>query len=256
MNVVGGQRQPFSGNVIPPSRLNPISLRILNYFPQPTNSSDAINYVVSQVSTTNSEKYTLRLDQTITERDKLFLRLSLNNSFNDTPALPYNGVSILNHPRGFGLGYTRIFSPRIVNDIRVGAQRYRFDDVPDSLGVDYPSIVGLPTYGATVERLQFPSISISNISQISGQSTLPLNRTENTIQYSDTANMSLGRHAIVAGGNLRFYQYNNVQPQTLSGAYSFTGVFTGKTGSTYANGLADFLLGYPATQQVLNGTGT
>ncbi|QNI35754.1 TonB-dependent receptor [Edaphobacter albus] len=255
-NVVGGQRQQFAGNRIPASRQNPIAVNILNnYFPKPTNDTSTSNYIVTQVSPTNSDKQTLRIDQSISDRDKLFLRLSYNNSVAYSPALPYNGNSLINHPRGIVLGYTRIFSSKIVNDIRIGAQRYRFDYLPDSLGIDYPSKLGLPTYGATADRLQFPSLTISNISTLSGQATLPLNRAENTFQYIDTLNWNLGRHSLLLGGDLRVYQFNNVQPQTLSGAYSFTGAFTGKTGSSYSNGIADFLLGLPASESILNGTG-
>jgi hypothetical protein len=255
LNVVGGKRQPFSGNMIPASRLNAISQKILAGLPLPNNGNPARNYQIRQVAPTNSNQQTIRLDQAITQRDQLFIRLSRSDSTQDTPALPYNGLSILNHPRGFVVGYTRIFSSKIVNDVRIGAQRYRFDDIPDSLGVDYPSQLGLPVYGADSHYLQYPGLSVSNITSISSQSALPLFRAENTFQYADTVTIGAGRHSLAIGGDYRAYQFNNYQPQTLSGAYTFTGVFTGSTGSTYANGIADFLLGYPVTQQILNGTG-
>ena len=54
------------------------------------------------------------------------------------------------------------------------------------------------------------------------------------------------------GGDARWFQFNNFQPQTASGAYTFNGPFTGVRGSQYTNGLADLLLGLPATQSILN----
>jgi len=254
LNVVAGARQPFASNMIPVGSLNAISLKILAGIPVPNNSDPTRNYLVRESNPTNSDQQTLRFDQQLTPKDQLFIRLSRSNSAQDTLGMPYNGVSIDNYPRGVVVGYTRVFSQRIVNDVRIGAQRYRFNDVPDTLGIDYPTQLGLPTYGASTQYLAYPGIAISNLATVNGQSALPLFRAENTFQYADTATIVAGRHALTIGGDYRAYQFNNYQPQTLAGSYSFTGVFTGKTGS-YTNGLADFLLGDAVTQSILNGTG-
>lgn len=254
LNVVAGQRQPFSNNMIPSGRLNGIAQKVLQYYPLP-NGSGASNYTVENVSPTNSNQQVVRLDQRISDKDQLFVRLSRFDDSENSVGLSTSGTTIYNYPRGYVIGYTRLISPRIVNDVRIGAQRYRFNDLNDSYGTDYPSKLGLPTFNAESGSLQFPSISLSNISAVSGAFTLPVLRAENTFQYADTLTLNLGRHSITAGGDFRAFQQNNYQPQTLSGSYSFTGVFTGKTGASYTTGLADFLLGLPATQSILDESG-
>src|SRR5262249_20067915 len=143
----------------------------------------------------------------------------------------------------------------IVNEARFGVQRYLWQYLPEGIGEDHVSEFGLPVFGAPKEVMRYPVISITNIAGFGGLSTIPVNRAENTYQWSDSLSISRGRHAMKLGGDFRILQFNNRQPQTVTGNYTFTGAFTGVRGSQYSNGLADFLLGLPYQQSILNMTG-
>lgn len=251
-----GARLPFPQNKIPASRINPVSARILGVYPLPNSNDPARNYIQGLSAPTDGDQWTLRMDHTITTQDQIMLRLSRPNSDIGSPSITYNGTVTQNRPRGGAIAYTRIFSPTIVNDFRFGAQRYEFNLLPEGLGTDFPSQLGLPTFGASASDLHYPAINISNInSPGSAGASLPVLRAENTFQWIDSFSLILGRHSLKFGGDLRIFQFNNSQPQAVSGAYTFSGAFTGRIGSQYANGFGDFLLGLPAQQQILNETG-
>ena len=115
--------------------------------------------------------------------------------------------------------------------------------------------LGLPLYASGESFLRYPTITLRNLTGFGGNTAIPLVRVENTFQWSDTLTLTLGAHAVKVGGDVRRYQLNNFQPQFSSGNYNFTGAFTGTIGSQYITGMADFLLGLPATETILNTTG-
>src|SRR5262249_20087350 len=141
----------------------------------------------------------------------------------------------------------------MVNELRVGAQRYVYDLLPDGLGLNGAALLGLPTLTSDSTFLHYPTVGIQNFTGF-GNGTL-LYRVENSYQAIDALSLTSGRHSIKIGGDLRLYQANNSQPQFTSGDYAFSGAFTGVKGSQYSNGVADFLLGLPSQQQILNLTG-
>jgi len=191
----------------------------------------------------------LRLDHNVTAKDTLMIRLSRPNSDQVNKSIAFNGDSTANRPRGAVAGYTRLISARMVNELRVGFQRYDFNFAPEGLGTDLVTPLGLPVFGASADILRFPSFAIRNFASLGGNNTLPVIRAENNYQLIDDLSWYLGRHSIKVGGDARWFELNNFQPQTVSGSYTFNGPFTGVRGSQYANGLPDLLLGRrpPAT---------
>ena len=248
-------RVAFPNNRIPADRISPIAQRVLNFYPLPNNSDPASNYLEQFSDPIDGDQIQVRGDHALTAKDQLMLRYSWSNRANTTRTIAFNGETTFNRPRGAVIGYTRTFSSTVVNEFRFGTQRYSFDFLPEGLGVDGISPLGLPAFGASGNLLRYPTISIRNLTSFGGNAALPVVRAENTFQWLDNLSFVFGRHSMKLGGEIRRFQFNNFQPQTSAGNYSFTGAFTGVRGSQYANGLADFLLGLPLQEQILNTAG-
>src|SRR5712692_704540 len=71
-----GVRQPFSGNLIPPERFDPVAVKILSYYPDPTRPGVSNNFFSQQGSTGRSDNFSVKLDRRISDRQNLYGRFS------------------------------------------------------------------------------------------------------------------------------------------------------------------------------------
>jgi hypothetical protein len=81
----------------------------------------------------------------------------------------------------------------------------------------------------------------------------PTISTSQEFQYGDTLNIVRGQHAIKAGGQIRFSQFNLFQVGQPRGRLSFSGELTAdapSAGDGSGNGFADMLLGDPTTSVI------
>ena len=79
--LANGQRQrtAFTGNAIPSNRIDPVSRKLADLFPEPNQPGNAVgqnNYVRSAGSTINTDKWDARVDHTFGENTRLFGRYS------------------------------------------------------------------------------------------------------------------------------------------------------------------------------------
>ncbi len=103
-------RQPINcngrANVICPDRINPVARALLQYFPLPNQPGDAQgrdNFATTTRNTNDFYSIITRLDQTIGERQKFFVRYSHNNRDEDDE----NGAGTINGVRPTALFETR-----------------------------------------------------------------------------------------------------------------------------------------------------
>src|SRR5581483_4333483 len=91
--VVNGQRvrDPFTGNVIPKSQLDPVSLKVVSLIPQPTNSGKVNNYLTTFTNPRLTYIPSVKIDHSLSAKTKISGYWSLTHT--DTPN---NGV--LNAP--------------------------------------------------------------------------------------------------------------------------------------------------------------
>ena len=72
----GFSRAPFSGNIIPPSLIDPLGLSLIHLYPVPNLLGIANNYLYQPVRTVTSDEGDLRLDRQFSNTDSGFFRLS------------------------------------------------------------------------------------------------------------------------------------------------------------------------------------
>ena len=83
-------RSAFPGNVLPQNRIDPVARNLLKYLPLPNAAGNPVtgtnNFTSNFSAPTNENLYSIRADHSITDQlQKIFFRLSLNNTSQDRP---------------------------------------------------------------------------------------------------------------------------------------------------------------------------
>jgi hypothetical protein len=127
-------RDQFPNNTIPADRIDPAARALLDRYPQPTTSATANNYTRVGNQSTDQDQFDARIDHRFTTSDRAFARVSYARdlSIPVTP-LPDGSGNITSGAIGrtdtnaFALAssYTRIFSDRLLNDLRTSISRSR-----------------------------------------------------------------------------------------------------------------------------------
>jgi hypothetical protein len=245
--------EPFPNNVIPTSRLNPVSQRLLNgYYPLPNFAGGSgFNYETLQSTPANTNGFDVRLDHYINTKQQVYARFSWKNLRSDTanPLLP-NDINV-EHDRSFIVSYNYTLTPKMVNEARFGFTYNVINTTfpiqgavaDNSLGLTGISFANHPTTGA------FPTFNFSD-----GSGFTPIGRDKDgpgasrTTQFTDNLSRTAGKHTIRVGLDMRKVFYETVVRWGQSddfGAFTFNqGVFTG---SAYG----DFMLGAPNTDFIV-----
>jgi outer membrane receptor protein involved in Fe transport len=259
-NVV---RTPFAGNIIPASRLDPISSAVAQLYPAPNvPGALANNYIVNAAGNEQIDQGDGRMDHNITDRQQIFARFSWSqqNRFQQPP-LPgladggsYSTGNYIADTRGAAIGYTFAISPTMVNELRIGFNRSHYVDNTPAYGQKYPpadlAVPGVPN-NATVNGL---TLFQPNAYHTLGEpGYTPTTSTSQEFQYGDTLSIVHGKHSLKMGPQLRWSQFNLFQIGQPRGAFGFTGEFTADSptsGDGSGNGLADMLLGLPTSSTI------
>ncbi len=255
--LVNGQyvRTVFPGNVITPSLLNPVALKLLNYYPLPNRPGNAItgqnNYVGTAGLPTNSDQYTIKVDENINEKQNFYARWSQKRQFKQLTgeffgANDPGGMGTLAPDNRFegGLGYTYVFTPTFVMSLTAGWGRWVEGRTPQGVPFDVTSI-GLP---ATLNRYNgpgaFPSINISGYQALGSGVINATPREARTYAADFTKNR--GSHAFSMGFMGIHFVLNtlNSAQASFNFAPDFTqGPFPTSATSDSGSSVASFLLG-------------
>lgn len=127
-------------NVINPARLNSAAVKYLSAYPLPnltgTVNGTQNNYRTIRKDITHYNNFDTRVDWTPDSKDQIFARFAYDQSqfvrTSKFAALPAGFASGSNnvHGRGIALGYTRTITPDLLNELRVGYNRYTLTNVP------------------------------------------------------------------------------------------------------------------------------
>lgn len=222
---------PFQGNIIPTARENTAAVNYLNAYPNPTRTDRVLeNFLSQQRSTNKYNTFDTRMDWHARDKDLLFFRFSYDNSTNALtsdlgPVLPAGSGSGSNyvHARGYDLGSTHTFSPRVVNEARLAYNRYNFGYEPPNYGEDVSANLGI----VNANR----NLGTSGGALIGGYNTeieytgdyglyaVP----ENTYELTDTVSLTLGRHVIQTGGTFLRRQVEFFRPIAGKGFFDIAG---------------------------------
>ncbi len=249
-------RTPFPNNVVPASRLDPMAVSLLNYFPLPNASTTADgrnNYSDPQPRTIDYHSNTVRLDHNLSEKYRLYA--SLTDSF----LYEINGLAfhndVLGNQRnrfhhGLGLGAVVMFRPDWVLDLRYGITRFVQYDRPPSIGTDLTKLGFPKSLAAQLDPSQttFPEIAIQNYTTIGNDSGTRAASLYHTL--STTFSHPVARHSLRFGGEFRVLGENDTTYGYVSPHIDFASTWTkgpldNAAAAPIGQGLASFLMGLP-----------
>src|SRR4029453_18060467 len=165
-------RQPFEGNVIPAGRIDPVARAALQYYPQPNRdgtAANANNYVGNSDSTLDRDILVGRVDHQLAPPAPLPVPSYINNrgtnvtgSYGNPDADPLADATDVRVQSLTG-AHTHIFTPTVVNELRVTYLRRKFIDQRPGLGTNLAAAIGLR--GVTAQA--FPAFTIPGYASLS-----------------------------------------------------------------------------------------
>src|ERR1700730_1905324 len=262
---VVGSRSAFPGNIIPASRIDPVALKILNYYPLPnTGAPGALtqNFTTVLSAPNPNLRFFGRIDYDVSQKN----RISFSISQKDNPGVNKGGQfpCPTNCFSGDIDGYnaqvtvTSQIRPTMVNELRMAYTKQGNWFVPDTVGFNAASTLGLQYSKADI----FPQINVVPSGGNAGKAvccdTLQPGTNAIYIEHlydpSDVLTLIKGRHVLHFGVEVLMGDGNTTPWGNLTaGNFSFTGNYTANGTGTGAP-LADFLLGdvqnWSATNQL------
>jgi len=249
----GFVREPFSGNLIPATRLDPNAISLLNLFPAPNNASLFSNFASNPVLRVNANQFDARGDQVIGDQDQMFIRVS----YSDTPEFipgPFTGIADggsfsagdqTAKSWNIALSETHTFSPLLVNEARIGVNRIDttrvqpfsndLRNIPNQFGIQ--GVPQVPSNGG------LGTIFITGLNTLGSNQFLPSIETSQTSQYTDNLTKVWGEQTMKFGFEHQHLRFTILQPPSGRGAWSFSGVYTEVPSQGGGNtGLAQLLL--------------
>ncbi|MBI3679449.1 MAG: TonB-dependent receptor [Acidobacteria bacterium] len=249
-NAVIPVRDPFNGNVqfpgnvIPRSRLDSNGQALLNMFPLPNFSNRSIslgayNYVFSAPVENTQLADTLKLDYNLNANNFLSGSFSYFTnpqvgaiSAGNNSNWPQLFWSLTNHPTTMSIRYTRIFTPALLNEIRVGGLTQPVDTSAeaDALKTNQRDTVGFRTgqlYPSANPLNVIPNATFGGVTGAANLSIEPRFPRYNRYQVasiSDNMTWTRSNHIFKAG---IYYEY-------------FHRIQKGSTGNPPFNGSFDF----------------
>jgi hypothetical protein len=251
-SATAATRAPFLNNQVPIRSTAAKNIINSPYLPGPTQTT----YL--QQNTVNSYQGDLKIDWQPTEKDHVMGRYSQQSVINNTS----NSIVLLpdltrEYPlRNFIVDYSRAITPSLVNDVRFGAQFFPADDqiFTNPTTENFPNLFGIPGVQSTLLPLLTFGGTTPNGGTLSsiGSADLVEIFHDNTYEFEEGLTWSHGKHAVHFGFEYYHFVMNDLYPgnQGVAGSFTFSGQFTGNTGTSGGNGVADFLLGLPSSVQV------
>jgi hypothetical protein len=269
-------RTAFTINQIPISRINAVSLTMLQGIVTAAGKYGTLNSTLPLYSPTNnyttklpfskkSNSFDIKGDYTPQDKDHVSGRISWQRT--NTYQAPSFGA-FLGGPQGSGFEatgtqttystggiYDHIFSPRFFTELRFGVAHLRSVATPNDYGSNDATTIGVPGVNLSDQPFTSGQVGITVNGGFSNpligySASLPWIRAEANIDVVNTWTRIVGNHTIKWGIDLRRVRDDLLQDQTFSprGAYTFNDTQTSTAGAStnIANYVASFLLDQPS----------
>ena len=233
--------QPVPENKIPEFMLNPVSLKVLQYYPL-GNITPSI-FASTQIQKNNSDQAGAKIDHSFGTSDQLNARYAHATGFNINP-LSIKGADVPGFPVGDDLSTqlatiseTHLFSSYTMNSLRANYFRHFFffdkrlnRTPPQELGFNYGSSLDIATGP--------PFFIVNGYASVGNPITGPRRTTQHNYEISDVLSTVQGAHSLKFGGEFRRTQINAVQGIASNGFFVFAPF-------PMSDSFASFLIGRP-----------
>jgi hypothetical protein len=259
-----GTTTPIPGNIIPKSSFDPGGSALINLYPKGNSNGAATgnNYVDSLNLGQNSYQSLSRVDYSISDNTKLFVRYNLQNELQQFPVslwwrpepsdqVPYpTPIGAHNQSQSISASLTHVFSPTLTNEFVFG---YTYIDFPNSFNdpkkVDRTAL-GYPYQGLFKNGIkQIPSITAwgDEVAWLWNPGGFEFGNgnlfaIKHLQSYGDNLSKVWGTHTMKYGAYFEHVINNQPSNNYSNGELNFSHSAAGSSGNAYA----DMLLGYAA----------
>jgi hypothetical protein len=265
-------RDPFPGNRLPASRIDPVAAKVLQYYPQSNITGAAItnarNFIGRAPAVTGNDQYNIKIDQNLFMRHRVFGRYSRN--FTDRGAgqvfgdgNPFSGlnptggnVPIVIRNQQFVFRDAVTMGPALLGEFSLGVVRQFINKVPWSFGRPLTDLGFPESLASAMPEFYYPNFSFTNFDALQASNGDLIRRGDNTVSLNGSVTRIGGRGTLKVGGEYRLMRANDYQPPNAAG-FSFDTAWTRQNPRVSANAsgydLATFLLGYVSGGTVASG---
>jgi hypothetical protein len=258
-------------NIFPAGSINPSAAAIAALFPAPLPGFNVggNNYLVDPKKSLDQNNFDVRVDHRFTQKDDFFVRFSYEDQPIVTPGpftnfLDGGGFTAGNQDnayRSVAISETHAFSPKFINEFRLGynrinshrSQPFSNTDVSGQLGLK--GVPFAPGFGG------LPNICFNSYACIGASDFLPSFEKQNSYVISENLIWITGRHSLKFGTEIRKEQFTMFQDSAPRGDLFFAQDFTSNPGLpvdpntgniTGGDEIASFLLGVADGANIVN----
>jgi hypothetical protein len=241
-------RNPYPNNTIPKAQLNSAALAILDkYYPSPNLSvapGVLPNYAFDGNTSTKADQVGVRADHEFNENNTVFFRFNRsNNNLTSPEGFPgYTGEKS-NYSRAFAGGYTHIFSPNTILNIRYGYTETSFSIFDEPAGTDFLNALNFTQTAPAKNDLPLgPGVGVANGYTGVSQFAAPVGPQKNSDYHADLSKI-IGNHTIGVGGMYyRIHSFDDGWQYTMNFTQNGTSV---DASQSTGYGPASLLVGTP-----------
>lgn len=245
-------RTQFANNIIPTASLDPVAVKLMNFYPLPNQPPSSItganNFSGNYLEGQSSEFVLAKIDHAISDRD----RISGWNIYN--PSTPHytsvypnpvadtntSNFNYVNMDYAYA-SWFHTFSPTKVNDFGV-TSTYRAAIAWSLAMGGSPALIGL----TGVPETAFPTFTVAGYASLGPTQDARYQRPIESQSYVDNFTWVSGRHSMTYGGQWTRSLNDDRLLTSASGAFTFATQPTGlAANSATGNALASLLVGFP-----------
>ncbi len=236
-------------NVIPQTSLSKVGQNVIGLYPAANSPALSNNYTLNSSSPIINTTYTIRIDETINARNKIFGSYSSRDNTRHNPTnQAFNGpadynTQIQNFITHFGRGgWDFVVNPNILNHLNIGYNR------TNSINTSFNTNGPLNAAGLGIGNLSgLPRFDFTN-----GYSSLSRNQNDdnidNGIRLNESVSWEKGRNSLKFGFDYRYQQYSAIANGFTNGTINLSSnqtaaAQTGDYSRGTGNPLASLLLG-------------
>lgn len=253
-------RDPYPGNIIPASQIDPISAQAKDWYPDPKNNSLTQNYLYNPPREEDRNRWDVKVDHIFSDNDNIFFRYS--HDVRTIPASPNLPVPAIGGSGGTGgtfdhkgqnmaLAWNHIFTPTTLTSTRLG---WNNTDTKLTALIDYNANAELGLTGVELGQAGSALFNISGVTNLGIGSNMPNDANAQTRQFKNDTTFIRGRHTIKVGADMMWLQNYLKNTKERIGLFYFNGNYTrNPDGNVGGDPFAHFLTGIPHQSRVSRG---
>ncbi len=256
-NADTNRRDPFPNQIIPSTRIDPVSAQVSGLWPATNQPGLTQNYLINAPDPEDQDRWDVRVDHMWGANDNMFFRYSKQDeavgaSLRFPSALDGDGTQFDHVGDNMVLSHNHIFSPSLITTVKLGWNRiFTIRTAVNDANLNQQ-------FGINGVDQQLPGMALMNISGVRNVGLS--NFTPNIIdsqsrQLKIDTSWTKGKHTLKFGYNMQFLQSYLTNPQQSLGNFTFNGNFTRQSapgGNRGGRPVADFLLGTAFRSNISN----